>query len=314
MDGVITLGEALIDFIPVDKKNKLFEKNPGGAPANVAVGLARLGSRTAFIGKVGDDSLGRFLYDTLADEDIILNNMILTKEAKTALSIVTLDEKGDRSFDFFGEESADRLLSKEEIDDELFGDFKIYHFGSISMINEISRQATKYALDLAQKREMYVSYDPNLRESLWSDLDKAKKIMKSVLGQVDILKVSKEELDFLTGFAGIEEGAEQLKNKNEISIVLITDGDNGVYFYRNKLVHIPAKKVEAVDTTGAGDAFMSAFLNRVDKSDISIDEMTDAQIEKICEFANYCSALVVQKQGAMSKLPTKDEVKEYFKE
>mgnify|MGYP006276698677 CR=1 FL=1 len=314
MDGVITLGEALIDFIPVDKKNKLFEKNPGGAPANVAVGLARLGSRTAFIGKVGDDSLGRFLYDTLADEDIILNNMILTKEAKTALSIVTLDEKGDRSFDFFGEESADRLLSKEEIDDELFGDFKIYHFGSISMINEISRQATKYALDLAQKREMYVSYDPNLRESLWSDLDKAKKIMKSVLGQVDILKVSKEELDFLTGFAGIEEGAEQLKNKNEISIVLITDGDNGVYFYRNKLVHIPAKKVEAVDTTGAGDAFISAFLNRVDKSDISIDEMTDAQIEKICEFANYCSALVVQKQGAMSKLPTKDEVKEYFKE
>lgn len=314
MDGVITLGEALIDFIPVDKKNKLFEKNPGGAPANVAVGLARLGSRTAFIGKVGDDSLGRFLYDTLADEDIILNNMILTKEAKTALTIVTLDEKGDRSFDFFGEESADRLLSKEEIDDELFGDFKIYHFGSISMINEISRQATKYALDLAQKREMYVSYDPNLRESLWSDLDKAKKIMKSVLGQVDILKVSKEELDFLTGFAGIEEGAEQLKNKNEISIVLITDGDNGVYFYRNKLVHIPAKKVEAVDTTGAGDAFMSAFLNRVDKSDISIDEMTDAQIEKICEFANYCSALVVQKQGAMSKLPTKDEVKEYFKE
>ena len=314
MDGVITLGEALIDFIPVDKKNKLFEKNPGGAPANVAVGLARLGSRTAFIGKVGDDSLGRFLYDTLADEDIILNNMILTKEAKTALTIVTLDEKGDRSFDFFGEESADRLLSKEEIDDELFGDFKIYHFGSISMINEISRQATKYALDLAQKREMYVSYDPNLRESLWSDLDKAKKIMKSVLGQVDILKVSKEELDFLTGFAGIEEGAEQLKNKNEISIVLITDGDNGVYFYRNKLVHIPAKKVEAADTTGAGDAFMSAFLNRVDKSDISIDEMTDAQIEKICEFANYCSALVVQKQGAMSKLPTKDEVKEYFKE
>jgi fructokinase len=314
MDGVITLGEALIDFIPVDKKNKLFEKNPGGAPANVAVGLARLGSRTAFIGKVGDDSLGRFLYDTLADEDIILNNMILTKEAKTALTIVTLDEKGDRSFDFFGEESADRLLSKEEIDEELFGDFKIYHFGSISMINEISRQATQYALDLAQKREMYVSYDPNLRESLWSDLDKAKKIMKSVLGQVDILKVSKEELDFLTGFAGIEEGAEQLKNKNEISIVLITDGDNGVYFYRNKLVHIPAKKVEAVDTTGAGDAFISAFLNRIDKSDISIDEMTDAQIEKICEFANYCSALVVQKQGAMSKLPKKDEVKQYFKE
>src|SRR6056297_204475 len=128
MKGVISLGEALIDFIPVDKENKLFEKNPGGAPANVAVGLARLGSRTAFIGKVGDDSLGRFLYDTLAAEGINLNNMILTKKAKTALSIVTLDEDGDRSFDFFGEKSADRLLSKEEVDEEFFGDFKIYHF------------------------------------------------------------------------------------------------------------------------------------------------------------------------------------------
>src|SRR6056297_334452 len=312
MNGVISLGEALIDFIPVDKENKLFGKNPGGAPANVAVGLARLESRTAFIGKVGDDSLGRFLYETLSAEGINLNNMILTKEAKTALSIVTLDEDGDRSFDFFGEKSADRLLNSDEIDEELFGDYKIFHFGSISMINEISRKATLYALDLADKADMYISYDPNLRKSLWDDLEKAKKIIKAVLGQVDILKLSKEELDFLTGFEGIEEGAEQIKNKNQISLVLITDGDKGLYFYKDKLIHVPAQKVKAVDTTGAGDAFVSAFLNRIDNSDKKLEEMSNQVIEDICEFANYCSALVVKKEGAMSKLPQKEDVKEFL--
>lgn len=308
MDGVISLGEALIDFIPVDKENKLFEKNPGGAPANVAVGLKRLGTRTAFIGKVGDDALGRFLYDTLDNEGINLNNMIITDQAKTALTIVTLDEKGDRSFDFFVKESADRLLDKTEIDEELFEDFQIFHFGSISMINETSREATKYALDLAEQQEMIVSYDPNLRESLWEDLDKAKKIMKSVLGQVDILKVSKEELDFLTGFEAIEEGAEQIKNKNQISVVLVTDGENGVYLYKDELIHIPAKKVKAVDTTGAGDAFISAFLTKINESEVNLKQISSEELKSYCQFANQCSALVVQKEGAMTKLPKREEI------
>lgn len=312
MNGVISLGEALVDFIPVDKKNILFEKNPGGAPANVAVGLVRLNSKTAFIGKVGDDALGRFLYDTLDKEGIILSNMLITKEAKTALSIVTLNDKGDRSFDFFGEESADRLLKKEEIEKDLFEDFKIFHFGSISMINEISREATKYALKLANEKDMYVSYDPNLRETLWADLEKAKKIMKSVLGQVDILKISKEELVFLTGHDNIKEGCEQLKNKHEIALVLVTDGENGVYFYKDKLIHVPAQKVEAVDTTGAGDAFISAFLNQIDKSDMRLENMGNEKIEQYCEFANHCSALVVTKSGAMSNLPLRKEVSEYI--
>lgn len=312
MKGVISLGEALIDFIPVDDKNKLFEKNPGGAPANVAVGLSKLDTRTAFIGKVGNDVLGRFLYDRLNNEGVNLNNMILTEQAKTALTIVTLDQKGDRSFDFFVDPSADQLLKKEEIDDELFGDYKIFHFGSISMINEIGREATKYALQLAKERDMYVSYDPNLRESLWSDLEQAKKIIKSVLGNVDILKVSKEELEFLTGLDNISEGAEQIKNKNDIDIVLVTDGSNGVYFYKDKIIHVPAQKVEAVDTTGAGDAFVSAFLNRINETEVEITELSNEKIKEYCEFANHCSALVVKKQGAMSMLPEKEEVIDFL--
>lgn len=312
MNGVISLGEALIDFIPVDGENKLFEKNPGGAPANVAVGLSKLGTRTAFIGKVGKDALGRFLYDRLNDEGVNLNNMILTDQAKTALSIVTLDESGDRSFDFFGERSADRLLKKQEIDDELFGDYKIFHFGSISMIDEIGREATCYALELANERGMYVSYDPNLRKSLWKDLEKAKKIIKSVLGKVNILKVSSEEMKFLTGLEDISEGTEQIKDKNELDIVLVTDGANGVYFYKNELIHVPAQKVKAVDTTGAGDAFVAAFLNRINESEVALKNLSNKKLIKFCEFANYCSSLVVKKQGAMSKLPEKEEVIEFL--
>jgi len=312
MNGVISLGEALVDFIPVDDKNILFEKNPGGAPANVAVGLSKLGTRAAFVGKVGNDVLGRFLYDRLNNEGLNLNNLILTDEAKTALTIVTLDNQGDRSFDFFVKPSADRLLNEDDIDDELFEDNNIFHFGSISMINIISRKATQYALQLAIKNNMYVSYDPNLRESLWEDLDQAKKIIKSVLGNVNILKVSKEELEFLTGLDKIQEGAEQIKNKNEIDIVLITDGANGVYFYKDKLIHVPAQKVEAVDTTGAGDAFVSAFLNRINETDIDITELSNEKIKEYCEFANHCSALVVKKQGAMSMLPEREEVIEFL--
>ncbi|MCF8001013.1 MAG: carbohydrate kinase [Halanaerobiales bacterium] len=312
MNGVISLGEALVDFIPVDDKNVLFEKNPGGAPANVAVGLSKLDTKTAFIGKVGNDVLGSFLYDRLDKEGVNLNNMVLTDEAKTALTIVTLDKTGDRSFDFFVKPSADRLLKKEEIDEELFEDHKIFHFGSISMINEISREATQYALQLAIENNMYVSYDPNLRESLWKDLEQAKKIIKSVLGSVNILKVSKEELEFLTGLDNITEGAEQIKNKNELDIVLVTDGPNGVYFYKDKLIHVPSQKVEAVDTTGAGDAFVSAFLNRIDETQVELTKISNEKIKNYCEFANHCSALVVKKQGAMSMLPKKEEVIEFL--
>ena len=312
MNGIISLGEAVVDFIPKDNNNILFEKNAGGAPANVAVGLSRLKTKSAFIGKVGSDSLGNFLFDKLRKEKVDISNMILTKEAKTALTLVTLDNKGERNFEFFVTPSADRLLTKDEIDDNLFKTYKIFHFGSISMINKQSREATKYALDLALENKMIISYDPNIRESLWNDIDNAKKIIKSVLGNVNILKVSKEELEFLTGLDNIKEGAEQIKNKNGIDIILITDGSNGVYFYKEKLKHVPSQKVKAVDTTGAGDAFVSAFLNRINDTEM-INKISNETINSYCQFANYCSALVVKKQGAMSMLPKKEEVIDFFK-
>jgi len=280
MQGIISLGEALIDFIPKDKNNILYEKNPGGAPANVAVGLKRLGSKSAFIGKVGADSLGNYLFDTLNQEKVDISNMILTEKEKTALTLVTLDEKGERNFEFFVKRSADSLLSKDEIDDILFKEYKIFHFGSISMINEPSREATKYALNLAMENNMIISYDPNIREGLWEDMNSAKKIIKSVLGKVNILKLSREELIFLTNEDNLKKAAEQIKNKNDIDILLITDGSNGVYFLNDILIHIPAEKVNVVDTTGAGDAFVAGFLNRIDESQVELTTISNEKIKK----------------------------------
>jgi len=200
-----------------------------------------------------------------------------------------------------------------EIDQENFEEYKIFHFGSISMIDEGAREATLYALDLAVENGMYVSYDPNLRERLWDNLDKARKVIKTVLGKVDILKISREELIFLTQVEELENGVEQIKNKNGIKLVLITDGDNGAYFYKDELHHVPTKEVDAVDTTGAGDAFVSAFLNRIDKCSQDLEELNKIKIEKFCQFANYCSSLVITKEGAMTKLPYIKDVKEFLK-
>jgi fructokinase len=312
MQGIISLGEALIDFIPKDKNNIIYEKNPGGAPANVAVGLKRLGSNSAFIGKVGADSLGNYLFDKLNQEKVDISNMILTEKEKTALTLVTLDERGERKFEFFVKRSADSLLSKDEIDDTLFKEYKIFHFGSISMINEPSREATKYALDLAIENNMIISYDPNIREGLWEDMNSAKKIIKSVLGKVNILKLSREELIFLTNEDNLKKAAEQIKNKNDIDILLITDGSNGVYFLNDILIHVPAEKVKVVDTTGAGDTFVAGFLNRINESQVELTKISNEKIKKYCEFANHCSALVVKKQGAMSMLPKREDVIEFI--
>jgi len=303
MQGVITLGEALIDFTPLDDQNMDFRKNPGGAPANVAVALSRLGVDVSFIGKVGDDVLGNFLVQKLKSEKINIDNLILTEEAKTAITFVTLDQDGDRSFDFYIDPSADRFLRSDEIDTELFEQNKIYHFGSISLIDEPARSATKKGIELAQQNGMLVSYDPNLREMLWDSLAEAKEMILSVIDQVDILKVSEEELEFLTGTADIEKGAAELKAKFEIPIIFITCGSEGSYYYLNDLGFVEAFKVDAVDTTGAGDAFMSGVLYNFNQTDLSLAEIDSSFLEKTLKFANYSGTLAASASGAMAALP-----------
>ncbi|MEC9489692.1 MAG: carbohydrate kinase [Halanaerobiales bacterium] len=310
MQGVITLGEALIDFTPLDDQNMDFRKNPGGAPANVAVALSRLGVNTSFIGKVGDDVLGNFLAKKLQSEEVDIYNLILTDEAKTAITFVTLDEDGDRSFDFYIDPSADRFLRADEIDPELFEQNKIYHFGSISLIDEPARSATKRGIELARQNEMLISYDPNLREMPWDSLAEAKEMILSVIDQVDLVKVSEEELEFLTGEKDIKKGAEKLKAEYKIPVLFITCGSKGSYYYLNDLGFVEAFKVDAVDTTGAGDAFMSAVLYNFNQTDLTLAEINNDFLEKTLKFANYSGSLAASASGAMAALPTLEEVEQ----
>ena len=310
MDGVITLGEALIDFTPLDDHNLEFKKNPGGAPANVAVGLSCLGVETSFVGKVGDDLLGKFLRRVLADNGVNTSGMILTDEARTGLTFVTLDQDGDRSFSFYIDPSADRFLRKEEIAENIFKENKILHFGSISLINEPARSATKYAIERAQENEMLISYDPNLRMNLWDDPDLAKEQIISVLPEIDILKISEEELEFITGTMDAKAGAEQLAQKYDIPLIYITWGSKGSsYYYQGELNFVESLAVETVDTTGAGDAFVSGILYQINQSNKPLAELDDQFLAKTSKLASVSGGLAVSEKGAMSALPTLEEIK-----
>jgi fructokinase len=309
MKGVITLGEALIDFTPLDDENMEFKKNPGGAPANVAVGLSRLGVATTFVGKVGDDLLGRFLQQKLEAEGVNTAGMLLTTESRTAITFVTLDQDGDRSFSFYIDPSADRFLKEEEINDDIFKENKILHVGSISLINEPARTATEYAIKEAKKNEMLISYDPNLRMNLWEDAETAKKRIISVLDNVDILKISEEELEFITDTQDAEVGAKKLATEYDIPLIYITWGSKGAYYYyQGKLEFVEALEVETLDTTGAGDAFVSGILYQINQSDQLVYELDDDFLTKTIQLASISGALAVAEKGAMAALPTLDEI------
>ncbi|UOQ45235.1 aminoimidazole riboside kinase [Halobacillus salinarum] len=310
--GIISMGEALIDFIPLDNENINFQKSPGGAPANVAVGLARLGAKSTFLGKVGEDVLGHFLQGILHGYGVDTSSMLLTKEVRTGVVFVTLDEDGERSFDFYIDPSADRYLTESEVKEDLFTTHNLFHFGSISMIDEPSKSATKKAVRLAKQHGLIVSYDPNLRLNLWKSEEQAKKTIQSMLGEADVVKISEEELEFLTGETTIEAGVEVL-NGYGIPLLFVTMGSEGSHiFFKGKHAHVPAMRVKAVDTTGAGDAFVSGLLYQFSEYDQPLSRLSLEEIEKTARFASVSGALAASTKGAMTALPTLDEVTRYL--
>ncbi|MFN7252028.1 MAG: aminoimidazole riboside kinase [Anaerobacillus sp.] len=308
--GVISLGEALVDFIPVDSTNTSYMKSPGGAPANVAVGVARLGASSTFLGKVGDDVLGQFLKQTLKINGVWTDQLFFTDAAKTNLVFVTLGENGERSFDFFIKPSADQLLHEDDIQERVFQISKILHFGSISLINEPARTATKKAVQIAKKNGMIVSYDPNIRLGLWENEDIARQTIISMLREADVLKISEEELEFITGEKDIEKGLANLA-EHQITLILVTLGSEGSYLYLNgEIAHVEAMKVEAIDTTGSGDAFVSAILYKLEKRGKGLLNLTLNDAIEIVRFASVSGALAASTKGAMTALPTLAQVKE----
>ncbi|MGA9287018.1 MAG: aminoimidazole riboside kinase [Anaerobacillus sp.] len=308
--GVISLGEALIDFIPLDQGNLTYQKSPGGAPANVSVGLARLGVKSTFLGKVGDDVLGRFLQETLKDYGVDVSTMILTESARTGVVFVTNAENGERSFDFYINPSADRFLNSEEVNEAVFAKHRILHFGSISMISEPSRSATKKAVQTAKDKGMLISYDPNLRLGLWESEERAKETIVSMLSEADILKLSDEELTFITGEKNIEAGIKKLAHYRIPVIFITMGGDGSLVFTPEYSFRVPAMKVKAIDTTGAGDAFVSGILHGFNEYEGTLSELTKDQLQQMTEFASVSGALAAATKGAMSALPTKSEVED----
>jgi fructokinase len=308
--GIISLGEALVDFIPTDETNLTYQKSPGGAPANVAAGLARLGDPSTFLGKVGDDVLGSFLIETLKGYGVNTFHMYKTEKARTGAVFVTLEPEGERSFDFYINPSADRFLEEKDVQPSLFKEHKILHFGSISLIGQPSKSATEKAIRLAKENGMWVSYDPNLRLSLWETPALARETIISMLQHADIVKISEEELEFITGLKKVEEGIKILQQHN-IPLLLITLGDDGSYVVtEDGAEYIPAFTVQAVDTTGAGDAYVSGILHGLNRFEGTLKDLT---IEEACEMARFASisgGLTASVKGAMTALPTLEQIEQ----
>lgn len=308
MKELVTLGEVLIDFTPAGKDENGYNKylqNPGGAPLNVACVIGKYGGSASFIGKVGNDIFGRFIKEEIEKINVDISGLKIDNNHQTTLAFVSLNENGEREFEFLRKNSADINLDKKDINDELIGNCKIFHFGSVSMTNEVSKEATIYAKDIALKNNIIISFDPNYREMLWSK-DEAKKVITEVLSDVDFLKVSEEEAYLLTGVYDIEKCSLILKEKVK-KLVLITLGENGVY-YKSDLFEgkVDSYKVDVIDTTGAGDIFYGTFLfeyleNRVDLFE---EESIIESLKKACKAAS----LSVMKKGAIPSIPNYKEL------
>jgi fructokinase len=312
MPEIIALGEILIDFVSLRKGFPLwrapgFLKAAGGAPANVAAGLGKLGVNVGFIGKVGNDPFGLFLKNTLQECNVDTSHILVSPRYRTTLAFVSLTEEGERDFVFFRHPGADMLLSPEEIDEEYICTAKILHFGSISLINEPYRSATLRALRIAKEKGLLISYDPNLRLSLWESEEKAKEGINLGLSFADIVKLSEEELYFLTG-KEIEEGCATILGAGK-KLVVITLGEKGCYYCTEEgKGYVEGFKVKVVDTTGAGDGFVAGMLYKI----LEFGEDFPKRGEEIFRFANAVGALTCEKRGAIRGLPTLRQIRRFL--
>ena len=314
MKDIVTVGEILIDLTYSERKNgvPLYTANPGGAPANVAVAAARLGAQTAFIGKVGRDYFGDFLRQTLVDNGVDASGMLTDEDARTTMAVVSVSETGERSFSFYRRNCADVLLRSDEISLAMLADTHFLHFGSVSLTDEPSRSATVFAAEKAKESGATVTYDPNYRANLWKGEAQAVEQMKSVLGKVDILKISDEELPLLTGTEDWEEGTRQLREQYGIPLILLTLGADGAFYRRGEETgKADGFKVKVADTNGAGDTFFGAFLSRM--AALGIYRPADLSSEQLYESvrtANLAASITTSRHGAIPAMPDLKELEE----
>ena len=309
---VIALGELLIDFTmngQSEQGNNMFEACPGGAPCNVLALLNKMGKKTAFIGKVGKDQFGTLLRDTITEAGIDASNLMVDENVNTTLAFVHTFPDGDREFSFYRNPGADMMLTADEVNPEVVKDTKVFHFGALSMTHERVREAPKKAVKTAKANGCLVSFDPNLRPPLWSSLDLAKEQMEYGFGKCDILKISDNEIQFVSGKEDYDEGIAYLQETYNIPLILLTMGKDGSRaYYKGMRVERPGFSVKAIETTGAGDTFCGSSLNYL--VDHDFENLTEEQLGEMLTFANAAAALVTTKKGAIKAMPVKEEVLE----
>lgn len=313
MISVTALGEVLIDFTDAGTSasgQKLFERNPGGAPANVLVALKKLGHDVAFIGKVGHDMHGQFLRDTLVANGIDCTGLISDPDFFTTLAFVALDENGDRSFSFARKPGADTQLRPEDLPLDIIRNSKVFHVGSLSLTDEPARSATIAALDAAKEAGCVMSYDPNYRDSLWSGPEAAAEQMRSIVKYMDLIKISAEECPLMTDKTDPQEAADVLLAQGASIVVVTLDADGAFVATKDGSRVVPSFRVEAVDTTGAGDSFWGGFLTAFVESGLTPTEVSIERAAQFVRFGNAVASLCVRNRGAIPAMPERSDVEE----
>lgn len=312
---VVALGELLIDFTqgPVsDQGNPTFEANPGGAPCNVLSMLGRFGHKTAFIGKVGDDIFGRMIAAAIEECGVSAQGLCFDSDVNTTLAFVQKLPNGDRDFSFYRKPGADMMLREDEVSEELIAGAKIFHFGTLSMTHPGVEAATKCAIGYAEKHGVLRSFDPNLREPLWKDLGDARRAIRYGLAHCDVLKISDNEIQWLTGEEDFTAGVYALRAEFNIPLILVSMGRDGSRAYTKEyMVEVPARlDPNTVETTGAGDTFCACVLHDVLEN--GMETFTRDRLERMLTLANTAASIVTTRRGALRVMPTVKEIEEYL--
>lgn len=309
---VVALGELLIDFTEngiSSQGNPLFEANPGGAPCNVLAMLTKLGHKTAFIGKVGNDFFGKQLEDAIKEIGINVTGLRKDDKVHTTLALVHTCPDGDRDFSFYRDPGADMMLTEEEIPEELILETRIFHFGTLSMTHENVRRATKKAVAIAKQVGAIISFDPNIREPLWNSMDEAREQVLYGLGQCHILKISDNEIQWLTGEEDYSDGVNWIRERYQIPLILVSMGREGSRAYYNEMmVEVkPFLQDNTIETTGAGDTFCGCVLHYV--CEHGINGLKEENLAEMLTFANAAASIITTRKGALRVMPEEKEIK-----
>ena len=314
---VTALGELLIDFTEnglSNQGNYLLEANPGGAVCNVLAMLTKLGKKTAYIGKVGDDFLGRHLKEVVETVGVDTRNLLLDDQVHTTLAFVHTYPDGDRDFSFYRNPGADMNLRAEEVNEELIAQSKVFHFGSLSMTHPGVREATKKALRIAKEQGCLISYDPNLRPPLWNTLEEAKEQIAFGMTQCDIMKISDNEIQWFTGEEDFDAGIRILQETYHIPLILLSMGRDGsrAYYRDLRVEAAPFLQKNTIETTGAGDTFCACVINYV--LEHGLEDLREEDLHEMLRYANAAASLITTRKGALRVMPQPEDVERLLSE